>query len=68
MILVDILITFSRAPTPLTVLEHIACAFCLYKSRTRFGYTNRRLHFEIVKTVNCHCPRATLLRFYENFN
>ena len=34
------LITFSRAPTPLIVVEDIAYAFWLYKSRTRFGYTN----------------------------
>ena len=40
MILVDIVITFSHAPTELIVLKHIACAFCLYKSRTRFAYTN----------------------------
>ena len=35
------LITFSCAPTPLIVVEDIACAFWLYKSRTRFYWSNR---------------------------
>ena len=34
------LITFSRAPTPLIVVEYIAYAFWLYKSRMCFGYIN----------------------------
>ena len=35
------LITFSRAPTPLIVIEDIACAFWLYKSRACFCWSNR---------------------------
>ena len=38
--LVDIVSTFSRAPTPLIVIEDIACAFWLYKSRARFYWSN----------------------------
>ena len=34
------LITFSRAPTPLIVVEDIMCAFWLYKSRTCFYWSN----------------------------
>ena len=39
--LVDIVIMFSRAPTPLIVIEDIACAFWLYKSRAHFCWSNR---------------------------
>ena len=39
--LVDIVITFSRAPTPLIVVDDIACVFWLFKSRTHFCCSNR---------------------------
>ena len=77
MILVDILITFSRAPTPLIVLKQIACAFCLYKSRVRFGtvkmwivFVREQLHSVFMKIpISAHFSsraRACLWKYSQS--
>ena len=68
---------FSRAPTPLNVVNNIAHTFLLYISRTRFCYTYRVRVMRLLKTtslrvsLNLELPRDIFQEyepFFENFH